>query len=829
MEKIGKNSNYTFDVDKAIEYIQMNLENLTNFFDYSALSFSEIGKKYRKDKKAYSKFNYDYLDNFINERLPYIDYDKANEEDLDKVYHLIKDELHIVSADNIMVKATLEDGTDNIGDFNLVDIIMRYYSKSRVVESYLKDIFMQKERIREENSSLNQYFIDNEFIIPAGVTSHQTNTNRNVLNSKNYLSIEYFYQELEKYMRSNPVNAYIENFDDTIKNIDDDLEPMDYYFNEFRKNCISPLIHLMKKEGYQYFSNYGEEEIEIVIVCNVKEHYSCNESEEQYLECEDSLKKIVSYFLDKANNYYKYYKEVGLTINECIDISNIFLNDFHNDDYSTSKLSVMLKKVDDVKRKAERIKSHNKKEICSICDSMEKYIKHIESACNDLSRKPLKEKVRELYDSYIHKYSSLFSNNGIDFLDEEDIYGYSYSFYEIDRFCSEFYKDNKYNEDDFVSCLCGYLSYLLEVSNDDEYIKALNYLKKLDKLYDEYLDNDDLYHSKIKVILDKIDDILRKYHDVLFKNISDLNEDELYIREKLQLFYSDSNQDKKVGIVDRLSVLKQYEDYNGIKSILNYGVLDLLAIEIDSLSDEINKVVSHKFQHSDYNNRIDLCGFVVFMKNNEDEEYIINDLDSNYTSNLIDKGVLGSKLDNAFNDFNIFIYDLFKFGKSRYIMDMSRDSSSYITNVRNSDNLFRYRPRFMSNIRFVERIVNVGKDSVNYIGIQNILAECLPNSCYEEDINLFFNYATGIKLTETKIYSKAVSRERNARNNKSLESVISKLENNEELMSEELDVLKNIFNSSLNVYDKLEKRNNQLNFDYIDSFRKGGSIDKIIR
>ena len=153
----------------------------------------------------------------------------------------------------------------------------------------------------------------------------------------------------------------------------------------------------------------------------------------------------------------------------------------------------------------------------------------------------------------------------------------------------------------------------------------------------------------------------------------------------------------------------------------------------------------------------------------------------------------------------------------------------YDKNQRNSNNatgLIRLKPRKNSNLRFVCREVIFKKDSEIYSQVVNLLVKIFPNIKIDANENFKFimNFATGLKMGDESLYSEAIKRYDRSCMKKLL--LDSKGNVKQRLTANELSLLEDLINVTLNGYYMLQKRDERFEFNMIDDLMASNPKNK---
>lgn len=235
---------------------------------------------------------------------------------------------------------------------------------------------------------------------------------------------------------------------------------------------------------------------------------------------------------------------------------------------------------------------------------------------------------------------------------------------------------------------------------------------------------------------------------------------------------------------------------------------------------------------SKVNKDINVKGFILFDTDSEMNPYICNDIVSSFVDNGVNLGL-------GYEDFNKIINDLIGNGEMEIISSNSSSVSDvthycmlpvyYDKNQRNSNNatgLIRLKPRKNSNLRFVCREVIFKKDSEIYSQVVNLLVKIFPNIKIDANENFKFimNFATGLKMGDESLYSEAIKRYDRSCMKKLL--LDSKGNVKQRLTANELSLLEDLINVTLNGYYMLQKRDERFEFNMIDDLMASNPKNK---
>ena len=286
------------------------------------------------------------------------------------------------------------------------------------------------------------------------------------------------------------------------------------------------------------------------------------------------------------------------------------------------------------------------------------------------------------------------------------------------------------------------------------------------------------------------------------------------------MFLNDDISNLLVFIQDKLMTFK--------KEIRNNELIDEILLEIKSYFDKINEIelslkASVELPKED-NKKVVLNGFVLCDFNKDNKSYVLSDLD--LSSKMIDKSIEPNKLKKGFESYSKLINDLFLIGNTEKLDN--NDSQGFNTD-RLNEPVYRdpknrthenetgmYRMKYDRNgvERFIEQRVVLHHDTKIYQQVVEIIKGILSNIEFDssKDLNLYINFASLMKLTETDGYSDAIKRyDRHS----PLYKMFIEDKNKEQLTDGECELFKDIVNMSLDSFLELEKVNSNLHFDVI--------------
>jgi len=428
---------------------------------------------------------------------------------------------------------------------------------------------------------------------------------------------------------------------------------------------------------------------------------------------------------------------------------------------------------------------------------------------------------------------------------------------------------------------CIYVANLLYQLNfiDDKVLEkeTLDMLLKLDALYDMDMKLDEYKKQKLVVIeelfskleslnLDKelsfvldminkiknrlmlvkkdlenkiISDIKKENIDVEFENIKNSID---ILSDKLDLLIEIDSCDLKIRnifanpknksfltddvsnlLVDIQSKLLDFKDKISDKDITNEMLLEIKSRVryVDELELNLKKSVELPKEE----NKIVLNGFVLCDFDENNQPYVLSDLDPNGKNNLIDESMAPNDLNKGYVSYNKLLNDLFLLGNTeklsnndnRGLRDRLNEAICWDLSSRDHDNetgMYRLKNDVNGAERFIEKKVVIHYGTVMYDQVVGIIREILPNIEFVEskDISLYLNFASAMKVSDTKVYSVAINR---YRRKSPLYKMFIEDKNKEQLTDNECKLLKDIINMSLDAFLKLEEINPNLHFDVI--------------
>lgn len=287
---------------------------------------------------------------------------------------------------------------------------------------------------------------------------------------------------------------------------------------------------------------------------------------------------------------------------------------------------------------------------------------------------------------------------------------------------------------------------------------------------------------------------------------------------------------KKLISVSKLPSKNLTEDYYNNLYLLKNKVYDFINVvstngpdkDFDRKIQQIEFEVSKYLRVENTNSRITLKGFVLFDVDESNNAYVVSDLDPNNKDALIDKGILKNKLNLGYADYSNLIKDLLLYGVPGIMKDEIPacieeilDKVFYDKNRKNATGMVRIRPLRNSVARFISQKILLKPNTEMHKQVVGIIQEILPNVVISpnEEFALHINFASALKESDEGSYDIAISRYSN-------ESVLYKLfmanPDRTSFTKEELSLIKDIVNMSLDAYSQLKKNNENLTFDIID-------------
>ena len=449
--------------------------------------------------------------------------------------------------------------------------------------------------------------------------------------------------------------------------------------------------------------------------------------------------------------------------------------------------------------------------------------------------------------------------------------GYSdiYKLMEDSKDVVEFIDDNSLSKDAFCLHL-GFLLYTLSNIYDIEIEKeTLEKLSLLDKLYsentinvskkNEMLKQLEVFDSKVNGNEIKLIRKLRNRIKLLKSDLSDIISNSKFLELENEFkdikWYIDNlslilDLFKKVnmGIVNVDDTFKNLSDSSDIE-LLNSLREELLAFDDVIISDKNIKVVENRVneifalidgikiklaggEKTKSMDKVILKGFVLcdFDKNNQ--PYILNDLEKSHKNEMVDISIEPKKLTKGFTSYGKLMTDLFLRGNTEKLDN--NDSQGYNTDKlnepvywdiksRNHDNetgMYRLREDRNGVERFVEQRIVLHYGTMIYQQVTNIIKDIIPNVLFEPscDINLYINYASGMKHTDEQLYNIAIKR---FKRKSPLYRLFNEPKNKTELSEWECSLLKDIIHSSLGAFNKIEDINSELHFDFLRQIEEG--------
>lgn len=264
---------------------------------------------------------------------------------------------------------------------------------------------------------------------------------------------------------------------------------------------------------------------------------------------------------------------------------------------------------------------------------------------------------------------------------------------------------------------------------------------------------------------------------------------------------------------------------------LNAKVLELLEVVsekgvVSDLSEQLmaieKELPAHKVEHQEIK-KVELKGFILFDFDENNQTYVVSDLDLNSKDNLIDKMILHDRINSSFEDYNMLVHDLLVYGNLRILKDGSPygiekllNSVYFDKDSRNHQTgMVRMRPLRNSLVRFISQKVLLHPHTEMHRQVVGIIQEIMPNVDIDmdKDFSLHINFSSAIKKADTDSYDEAINR---YLRKSPLYKLFLEKNDKTKLTDEECNLLRDIINMSINSYYELEKRNERLRFDIID-------------
>lgn len=280
--------------------------------------------------------------------------------------------------------------------------------------------------------------------------------------------------------------------------------------------------------------------------------------------------------------------------------------------------------------------------------------------------------------------------------------------------------------------------------------------------------------------------------------------------------------------ISNLLVFIQDKLLNFQKEIRNNELNDEILLEIKGCFDKIDEIelslkTPVELPH-EKDKKVILNGFVLSDFNNDGKPYILSDLD--LKGKMIDKAIELNKLKKGFESYSKLVNELFLIGNTEklnnndaqgYNTDRLNEPVYYDPNSRAHDNeTGMYRLKYDRNgvERFVEQRIVLHHGTRKYQQVLDIIKEVLPDVEFDnsKDFNLYINFASAMKLSDTDMYSAAINR---YKNKSPLYNLFIGDKNKEELSLQECKLLKEMINMTLDAFLELEKINPNLYFDII--------------
>lgn len=426
---------------------------------------------------------------------------------------------------------------------------------------------------------------------------------------------------------------------------------------------------------------------------------------------------------------------------------------------------------------------------------------------------------------------------------------------------------NSISKEDFCIELASLLYMLHEEQNkeksDQEFVAdILMDLSILDRIYEDDIKQNDDKKKLLEDIKNELSILVMLDFESVFKNRIknrlnvlqlELNDNIITTKRKNELVneYKNIKQDvkkipeviKTIGelnelhknINDMLSSVSSKKknmasDYYLQLTELNAKVLEMIDYvsqygktqELDEKIKFLNNEISKYKLDEPKSEKINLKGFVLFDFDENNQPYVINDLNPNNKNCLIDNGVLLNKINSGYEDYNDLMSDLLIYGTPRilkdqtpYFVDKILDTIFYDKVNRNHPTgMVRIRPLRSSLVRFSAQKIVLHPGTEIYKQVVNMIQEILPNVRIEEseEFSLYINFSSAIKVADVDSYSETINR---YSRRSPLYKLLLEHPDKTRLTDEECEMLRDIVNMSLNTYDELEKVNSRLSFDIV--------------
>ena len=274
--------------------------------------------------------------------------------------------------------------------------------------------------------------------------------------------------------------------------------------------------------------------------------------------------------------------------------------------------------------------------------------------------------------------------------------------------------------------------------------------------------------------------------------------------------------------------------------LLQYENLILSEREFDEVNKELlscftdidnikMRLVNKKYDTENNLNNILLRGFVLCDFDEENQPYILSDLEPSKKNKMIDASIEPKKVKKGYEDFSRLINDLFMFGNTEKLdnndgqgnTERVCDAVWYDPNERTKKTgMYRIKWDKVGVERFVEQRIVLHTGTVMYEQVINIIREIVPNVLFDSsmDVNLYINYASALKRDDKGLYNVAINRfDRRS----PLYKLFNVPKNKTELSNEECELLKDIIHASLDAFSKLKDINPDVHVDVIKQIEEG--------
>lgn len=564
---------------------------------------------------------------------------------------------------------------------------------------------------------------------------------------------------------------------------------------------------------------------------------------------------ILSDYLNKLNIFYKALNDDDLIIDEEVDQLKEFIMTYPLiEDDERFKLSINVIKYLITSGKIILLK----KELVNTDGFNDELNKIYNDSLVKEDKKIKKQKdspYKKFIEDYYKKYKFLFDEQGYNDIFELMV-GVGGLFNEITDDTNSFVK----------SIFCIKVAALLCQLNycDDEDV-AQDILTKLLELDDFYSEDSELSKFKIKY-LKKIDEFIKKLSDSKFKSFDDrirllnrLNilkielENNIFNKKRKKTFKEEfetlyslfvimleniENVEKINHNCDKVNELLNDSDiasklgndlYNELvsvqekmlklqKTIKKKSVDKEISSKLQICMDTLVKVDNKLNSSSDKENNFNINGFVLFDINSDGNTYVLNDFDLSDENNLIDSTIKSEKLNKGYENYSKLISDLHIIGNVEKLSnDDSNTKSSKLCEPIFSDldktqltNMIVLKEEVSGVEKFVCQKIVLEVGSVMYEQVTNIIKELLPNVILNasDKLYIYLCFVSAMKVKSEDIYEISMNRY-------SSEKSLSKLFAKDSLTEEELGMLKEYIQLTLNTYLELEKINPKLNFEDI--------------